>query len=185
MHLKCDLELIRFIRATTDVPLAKLSENLIVSFVYSHDIVSRLSIGTVKDLRNAAMWLCDANVAGGALRESGYAAVTERANKWKAGMGSQDDPDWVRTKYPSFIYNEVWSFYPQFIAMRKTLEANMQQPKKMFPPGRLLWALRDSDLHPTHRSEESSTGPDKLRLFEVLDVEKSFSQILFAKDMLR
>ncbi|PBK73212.1 hypothetical protein ARMSODRAFT_720835 [Armillaria solidipes] len=151
--------------ATTDVPLAKLSENLIVSFVYSHDIVSRLSIGTVKDLRNAAMWLCDANVAGGALRESGYAAVTERANKWKAGMGSQDDPDW-------------------FIAMRKTLEANMQQPKKMFPPGRLLWALRDSDLHPTHRSEESSSGPDKLRLFEVLDVEKSFSQILFAKDML-
>ncbi|KAK0490446.1 hypothetical protein IW261DRAFT_1324961 [Armillaria novae-zelandiae] len=151
--------------ATTDVPLAKLSENLIVSFVYSHDIVSRLSIGTVKDLRNAAMWLCDANVAGGALRESGYAAVTDRANKWKAGMGSQDDPDW-------------------FIAMRKTLEANMQQPKKMFPPGRLLWALRDSDLHPTHRSEESSSGPDKLRLFEVLDVEKTFSQILFAKDML-
>ncbi len=110
MHLKCDLELIRFIRATTDVPLAKLSENLIVSFVYSHDIVSRLSIGTVKDLRNAAMWLCDANVAGGALRESGYAAVTERANKWKAGMGSQDDPDWVRTKYPSFYIQRGLEF---------------------------------------------------------------------------
>lgn len=115
MHLKRDLELIRFFRATTDVPLAKLSENLIVSFVYSHDIVSRLSIGTVKDLRNAAMWLCDANVAGGALRESGYAAVTERANKWKAGMGSQDDPDWVRAHISLFYTTRSGVFIPSLL----------------------------------------------------------------------
>ena len=61
----------------------------------------------------------------------------------------------------------------------------MRQPEKLYPAGRLLWALRDSDLCPAHRSEDSGAGPDKLRLFEVMDREKVFSQILFAKDMLR
>jgi hypothetical protein len=67
----------------------------------------------------------------------------------------------------------------------------------LFPPGRVLWALRDNDLHPSHRlsmpkthqrkgsKKEETEGKDKLRLFEVLDVEKVFSQIVFAKDMLR
>jgi hypothetical protein len=71
--------------------------------------------------------------------------------------------------------------------VRKTLEANMQMAN-MFPPGRVLWALRDSDLHPSHRlgrGKEKSTEKDKLRLFEVLDVEKTFSQIIFSRDMLR
>lgn len=72
----------------------------------------------------------------------------------------------------------------QFIAVRKTLEANMHMAD-MFPPGRVLWAMRDSDLHPSHRLPESATAPDKLRLFDVLDVEKVFEQIVFARDMLR
>jgi hypothetical protein len=59
----------------------------------------------------------------------------------------------------------------------------------MYPPGRVLWALRDSDLHPSHRKQTTATAgsetKDKLRLFEVLDVEKVFSQIVFARDMLR
>lgn len=72
----------------------------------------------------------------------------------------------------------------------------------LYPPGRVLWAVRDSNLHPSHRLSDSkpsrrestrhgkSVAPepnakDKLRLFEVLDVEKVFSQIVFAKDMLR
>lgn len=68
----------------------------------------------------------------------------------------------------------------QFIAMRKTLEANMQNGN-MYPPGRVLWAMRDSDLHPSHRL---TRRPDKLRLFDVLDVEQVFSQLVFARDML-
>ena len=72
----------------------------------------------------------------------------------------------------------------------------------LYPPGRVLWAVRDSNLHPSHRlsdpkpSRKESTrhgksvapeanAKDKLRLFEVLDVEKVFSQVVFAKDMLR
>lgn len=85
--------------------------------------------------------------------------------------------------------------FVQLIAVRKTLEANMQQTH-MFPPGRVLWAMRDADLHPAHRlhhvppyGARGASGPDKdtnerLRVFEVLDAEKVFSQMVFARDML-
>ena len=68
------------------------------------------------------------------------------------------------------------------------------QNSNMYPPGRVLWAMRDKDLHQTHRLCPSSTSPqthgasgggqDKLRVFEVLDVEKVFSQLVFARNML-
>ncbi|KAL0949095.1 hypothetical protein HGRIS_009185 [Hohenbuehelia grisea] len=156
----------------TDAALSRLSRRLIVSFVYSHDVVSRLSLGSIRDLKNAAMWLCEANEAtGGRADGEGYAGVTARAGVWKSGGGSPDDPQW-------------------FIAVRKTLEANMQMAD-LFPPGRVLWAMRDGDLHRSHRLRPAhpdkpgaASSNDKLRLFEVLDVEKVFSQIVFAKDML-
>ena len=64
----------------------------------------------------------------------------------------------------------------------------------LFPPGRVLWAVNDSSLHAIHRnpsnplagdSSGTSTDDDTIRLFEVLDVEKVFGQIIFARDMLR
>ena len=73
--------------------------------------------------------------------------------------------------------------------MRKTLEASMRN-SNMYPPGRVLWAMRDKDLHPAHQSHSSSKnsqaagGQDKLRVFEVLDVERVFSQLVFARNML-
>lgn len=95
--------------------------------------------------------------------------------------------------------NRTMKCIMQFIAMRKTLEANMQNVN-MFPPGRVLWAVRENDLHPSHnnprheQTDGSTVGsasdsrdkknPNKLRLFQVSDVEKVFSQIVFAKDML-
>jgi len=142
-----------------DPGLSALASNLITSFVYSHDVVSRLSLGSVRDIRNAAMWLCDANDEA-----EGYVSVTSRARAWKAGSGSPKDLDW-------------------FIAMRKTLEANMHMTD-LFPPGRVLWAMRDTDWHPSHRLPSDVDIKNKLRLFEVLDVEKVFSQIVFARDML-
>ncbi|KAF8628163.1 hypothetical protein AX17_006033 [Amanita inopinata Kibby_2008] len=188
----------------TDPNLSKLGDRLIVSFVYSHDVVARLSLGSVRDLRNAAMWLCEAEamndpqitlissltsrVSGSensngqyeiGRQGEGWSAVTRRAEAWKAaGSGRQEEMDW-------------------FIAVRKTLEANMQNVN-MFPPGRVLWAMRDSDLHFDYqlrnrnddvtaahgRGDAGDSRLNKLRLFEVLDVEKVFSQIVFAKDML-
>ncbi|KAJ6543926.1 hypothetical protein B0H19DRAFT_1267238 [Mycena capillaripes] len=151
-----------------DSALGKLAENLITSFVYSHDVVSRLSLGAIRDLGAAAMWLCDGNKSKKgkpASEGAGYTAVTSRAKRWKAGTGTADDPHW-------------------FMSVRKTLEANMHMAN-MVPPGRVLWAMRDNDFFPAHRqTANSDSAPDKLRLFEVLDAEKVFSQIVFARDML-
>lgn len=90
-------------RCTTDVPLAKLAENLVVSFIYSHDLVSRLSIGTVMDLRNAALTLCMAEASENGDKRCGHSAVLERAGKWKSGFGSPDDENWVGVFCSSFL----------------------------------------------------------------------------------
>ena len=57
----------------------------------------------------------------------------------------------------------------------------------LYPPGRVLWAIREGDLHPSHRLSTPSggRGTEKVRLFDVKDVEQVFNQIVFAKDMLR
>ena len=57
----------------------------------------------------------------------------------------------------------------------------------LYPPGRVLWAIRDGDLHPSHQLNASrmNTKAEKVRLFDVEDVEQAFGQIVFAKDMLR
>jgi len=145
-----------------DADLSRLASKLIVSFVYSDDIVSRLSLGSVRDIRNAALWLCEANDNGG---REGYSVVTHRTRKWKSGEESPDDMQW-------------------FLATRKTLEANMQMAD-LYPPGRVFWARRDGDLPQSQRlfggNENEAT---KVRLFEVLDTERVFSQIVFSKNML-
>ncbi|KAJ2922517.1 hypothetical protein H1R20_g14578, partial [Candolleomyces eurysporus] len=69
-----------------------------------------------------------------------------------------------------------------FIAVRKTLEANMQNCD-MYPPGRVFWAVRDRDFHPSHQRYQDYAKA-KLRLFEVLNVREVFSQIVFAQNML-
>ncbi|EKM59528.1 uncharacterized protein PHACADRAFT_191896 [Phanerochaete carnosa HHB-10118-sp] len=145
--------------------LSKLaaSSGLITSFVYSHDVVSRLSLGSVRDLRRAAAWLSHAESEG---RGEGYGGVAGRALRAKTGFGKDDDPEW-------------------FLAIRKTLEANMRMAN-LFPPGRVLWAIRDGDLESSHRlaGVSKERGSEKVRLFEVQDVEQVFNQIVFAKDML-
>jgi hypothetical protein len=74
--------------------LSKLaaSSNLIISFVYSHDVVSRLSLGSVRDLRRAAAWLSEAESRGWG---DGYGGVTGRALKAKARFLKNDDSQWV------------------------------------------------------------------------------------------
>jgi hypothetical protein len=63
--------------------------------VYSHDVVSRLSLDHVRDIRNTVLWLCNANEPEKGNRGEGYSSVIKRARNWKAGAGSPEDPDWV------------------------------------------------------------------------------------------
>ena len=80
--------------ALTDAALSRLTNKLIVSIVYSHDVVSRLSLGSIRDLKNAAMWLCEANEAGDS--RQGWSAIEAHAKRWKEESGSKDDMNWVR-----------------------------------------------------------------------------------------
>jgi sn1-specific diacylglycerol lipase len=68
--------------------------------------------------------------------------------------------------------------------------------QNLYPPGRVLWAIRNSDVSyaappPAERrynpmeSLRAQREEDGIRLFEVLDVEKVFRQIIFARDMIR
>ncbi|KAH9995195.1 alpha/beta-hydrolase [Russula compacta] len=157
--------------AAFDPRLCELSKKLIMSFVYSHDLVSRLSLGALRDMSRAAVWLCKAEAEG---RPEGYTGITRRALRHNMGFGSRDDPIW-------------------FLSIRKTLEANMPL-HDLYPPGRVLWAVRNSDVSyaapPTAEGRYSpmealraQREEDGVRLFEVLDVEKVFTQIIFARDM--
>ena len=80
--------------ALADAALSRLTNKLIVSIVYSHDVVSRLSLGSIRDLKNAAMWLCEANEASDG--RQGWSAIITHAKRWKEESGSKDDMDWVR-----------------------------------------------------------------------------------------
>lgn len=79
--------------------LCAMTSPLITSLVCSHDIVSRLSLGTVRDIRNAAYWLCeDGSVPDGSSGNvdlRGFAEVTKRASAWKSGAGLPGDEEWV------------------------------------------------------------------------------------------
>ena len=63
------------------------------------------------------------------------------------------------------------------------------QMDRLYPPGRVWWAISndsDNNTHPQVPSPSASCNtPDNDRLYEVLDVEKVFGQVVFAKDMLR
>lgn len=157
---------------------------MITSFVYSSDIVSRLSLGSIRDITRAAHWLCHAKEG------EDYITVTKRALKYKAGYGEPEDPAWVCSLPPRI--HALLNTLSQFLAVRKTLEANMHMAH-LYPPGRVLWAMRDGDLTPSHqlqkdfdsRSFANGQSTERVRLFEVLDVEVAFSQIVFARGMLR
>ena len=60
------------------------------------------------------------------------------------------------------------------------------QMADLFPPGRVLWAIHNKDLHPSHQiPSPEGRREDFLRLFEVKDVKTVFGQMIFSGDMLR
>ena len=85
--------------ATPSIVSAALGEaarasGLITSFVFSHDIVPRLSLGSMRDLKRGAAWLCAAEARSAG--EEGYTGVTKRALRFNAGVPEDGDGEWVR-----------------------------------------------------------------------------------------
>ncbi|KAF8742878.1 Lipase (class 3), partial [Rhizoctonia solani] len=143
--------------------LSKLAKSMVTSFVYSHDIVSTLSLGSVRDMQRAAAWLC---VGSG---DESCGSVLSKATRRKFGRQGEEEEAQATEKW--------------LLAFRKTLEANMNMAD-LFPPGRVLWALNDCDVSQQTTGNSNPVQPGVLRLFEVDEVETAFSQIVFSRDML-
>ncbi|KZO93765.1 alpha/beta-hydrolase [Calocera viscosa TUFC12733] len=145
----------------TSPELSRLCSSLIVSFVFSQDLVARLSLGSVRDLVRCSWWLCYETK-----NPSESSNIMTRIASYQSGGGTPEEREEISQ---------------QFIALRKTLEANMHMAD-LFPTGRVLIALRQSDLPSDH---QSNTDPEEeFQMYEVDDVEIVFGQITFARDML-
>lgn len=80
---------LRGFRALTDANLGRFADKLIVSVVYSHDAVPRLSLGSVRNKINAVVWLCEAEGKG-----EGWSTVINRSQRWLSS-DNQEDMNWV------------------------------------------------------------------------------------------
>ncbi|EJU06001.1 hypothetical protein DACRYDRAFT_44936 [Dacryopinax primogenitus] len=145
----------------TSPQLSKLCSSLVVSFVFGQDLVARLSLGSVRDLVRCAWWLS----YGTNDPSESCASIMTRIASFQSGGGTREEREDISQ---------------QFIALRKTLEANMHMAD-LFPTGRVLLALRKGDLPSDYQAE---THVEDLQVFEVNDVEVVFGQITFARDML-
>ena len=78
----------RFFTAPADATPSTLDADLVASFAYPHTVASQLSSGSVRDLKNALLWLREAEQDGGEVR----GAVTMRVKRWMVGVGEMEDP---------------------------------------------------------------------------------------------
>ncbi|KAG8851974.1 hypothetical protein FRB96_008989 [Tulasnella sp. 330] len=150
--------------------LSRVCNPLITSFAYSTDLVTRLSKGSVRDLQRGVNWLCYEQKHNPDSKES-CGSIIRRAFMLEKGysfMGMNNDPE----------AEQAW-----FLALRKTLEAQMRYVD-LFPPGRVLWAVRDTSLHPAFRRNPTMVPHHCVRVFEVEKVEEVFNQLIFTPDMI-
>ncbi|KAK4052571.1 hypothetical protein OIO90_004340 [Microbotryomycetes sp. JL221] len=147
--------------------LALRSKKLIHSFVYSGDVISRFSLGHMRDIRSAATWLCYANSNPDAATEN----ILSRIIAYKTG---RLDSDPVRKREA-----EIW-----FTSLRSTLEAN-QIYADLFPPGDILWLTAPGDIKLPWDDDRGNRPPNQSpRLFKVGRPEVVFKQIQFSQTML-
>lgn len=147
--------------ATMSASLGRRCDKLITSYVYSYDFICRLSLGSIQDIRNAVAWILwedqqeslrqrqqqQSQGASGAAGADGgeapfnpsdrstplrVAALLTRAFEHQAGRldSSPETKAAVET---------------DFLALRRTLEANMRNVE-LFVPGQLLHLFKGQDF---------------------------------------
>ncbi|KAG0147915.1 hypothetical protein CROQUDRAFT_76005 [Cronartium quercuum f. sp. fusiforme G11] len=188
--------------------LSDLSRDMISSFVYSTDAISRLSLGHILDLKTVSAWICHSEAlahtkvfepssepdsqspkeSGGGIWEK-VIKYYRMKNQTLQKMGATEDKN-VQEKEMEEL--EQW-----LISARKTLEANLVHAE-LFPPGTTYWYLPvgsdlkfPSPLHSESKQNEENLLRDeswtnkKGRLLKVTgQVEKVFGQMIFSKEML-
>ncbi|CAO1629060.1 unnamed protein product [Sympodiomycopsis kandeliae] len=154
--------------------LSRRSSKLITSYVYSFDLVCRLSLGTIQDIRNASAWLLyedqHAHLSSTSSDDLGFQPLRvpkllSRAFEYQSGRLDSN---------PEF----KTEIEQNFLALRKSLEANMTNVE-LYPPGQIIYLLPKKDLLNT------STGDKEVMAYTVNGkVEKVFDQIIFSRNLL-
>ncbi|PVF95748.1 hypothetical protein CPB86DRAFT_787758 [Serendipita vermifera] len=158
----------------TSAELSRLSNPMITSFVYSHDVVSRLSLGSIRDLSRACWWLSDGKgeeSCANVIKKSWGLEISTGLGWW----GKESKKEKQRAEDKDFL-----------LSLRKTLEANMHMAD-LFPAGNVFWAVHENDIDPSalpSSAVNATVASSKLRLFQVERVEKVFDQVVFSRDML-
>ncbi|KAJ1027335.1 hypothetical protein NDA18_003344 [Ustilago nuda] len=157
----------------TSSSLGRKVSSIITSYTYSYDLVCRLSLGSIQDIRNGIAWLCyqDKQDHHG---DGTMNALMKRAFEYQSGrIDSGSEKEKVEE---------------EFLVLRKTLEASMGNTH-LFPPGKVLYALMEGDDLLQEPGEEGERGEKKQRLFRVIEEDDAalknvFGQMVFSRNML-
>ncbi len=145
-----------------DAKLGEHCHRLITSFVSSWDLVSRLSLGSVTDIRNVIAWLC----------------------KWESDSTEDfNSNDFIRKTFEHQVgrLDDSVSGKSRFEEQARSLSSRLHDHMHgvhLFPPGRIFISFEARDLHAPESSDFS-------QLYEVTgDRSIVFDRITFAGGML-
>ncbi|PWN90924.1 hypothetical protein FA10DRAFT_229449 [Acaromyces ingoldii] len=160
--------------------LSQRCKALITTLEYSYDLVARLSLGAILDIRNACAWLAYENSQPATPRTA--TSTTASSNGAFVGL-----PNPIRLttlmqrallhQVPTTSAEKKTEIEHDFLALRKTLEANMTHVE-LFPPGSIFYSLAPDDVAASPRTDD--------RLYRVTGdrLDEVFGQIIFGRGML-
>lgn len=171
---------------TMSSSLSRRCASLITTYAYSYDLVCRLSLGSIQDIRNASAWILweDRQQQQQQHSSSSSGAFSTRVPKLLTKafehQSGRMDAD-LESKQ---------ALEQDFLALRRTLEANMTNVE-LYPPGQVLYLFHPTDLS---TSTSDNTTTNKTRAFtlkkspngtgSVGKVENTFGQIIFSRRLL-
>ncbi|KAJ3062155.1 hypothetical protein HK102_008861 [Quaeritorhiza haematococci] len=195
---------------TMGLELSRLCRELITSVVLGDDLVSRLSLGSVRDLKSVALRMHEEKefakeVRGKVLfpkrqqQQKGSAEEAEDLGKGKATVVSTVSTVSVGSSTDALGDDEETI---QFVSVREKITIECFKNEKLYPGGRVFWILPYQGLVAGAEitsedaaafggpdasgtaSSSSSTSSTTYRVFEVNDLEVAFGEIQFTKTML-
>lgn len=151
--------------------LARRAAPLVTSYCYSYDLVCRLSLGAILDIRNACAWLAyennqPAQSSAAAPQSSSSTTLSTSASPQSQHYGLNRPLRLTNIMQRAFVHQSgQLDSHPQqkadleadFLALRKTLEANMRHVE-LYPPGSVLYSLARDDVLPHLQAPRSSAS---------------------------
>ncbi|CAG8567174.1 5038_t:CDS:2 [Ambispora gerdemannii] len=162
--------------------LSKRAKTLVTSVAYGNDVICRLSIGHVRDLRNMVVYLGSKKTEDDGVQDLTSTIITKVLD-YQSRVFSDDERGQAEKK----------EFEQFFWKMREAVHSRMGA-HKLYPAGRLYWIIGKDRIPyclPSDDDDEENGAHDghkrltehKYNMVEVTDVEKIFSEIWFTPTM--